>query len=214
MEKVSAHYDEDYFEWQKKIGEFGGWANQTKFQDYIKESDSILDFGCGGGFLLDNLKAKKKVGVEINPDAVENARKKGLEIYTDAEDVPNDYIDVVISNNALEHTLNPLEELKELYKKIKVGGKIVLVVPCDSISYKYSQNDIHNHLYSWSPMNLGNLLTEAGFSVEESKPYIHKWPPKFMHFAKLGRTFFDITCRIYGRLETSWYEVRAIGIKK
>jgi len=27
-------------------------------------------------------------------------------------------------------------------------------------------------------MCIGNLDTEAGFSVIESRPYIHKWPPK------------------------------------
>ena len=33
-EKVSEHYDDDYFDWQAEAGEFGGWANQTKFVDY------------------------------------------------------------------------------------------------------------------------------------------------------------------------------------
>ena len=41
-EKVSEHYDEDYFDWQAEAGEFGGWANQTKFVDYISKDDVCL----------------------------------------------------------------------------------------------------------------------------------------------------------------------------
>lgn len=71
------------------------------------------------------------------------------------------------------------------------------------------------HLYSCSPMCLGNLFTEAGFSVIESRPYIHKWPPGYRTIARLGgRKLFEIACRIYGRLERSWFQVRLIAEKK
>lgn len=74
--EISKHYDHDYFKWQKSLGEFGGWANLSKFSEFIKETDSVLDFGCGGGFLLKNLNCKKKFGIEINIPALENAKKK------------------------------------------------------------------------------------------------------------------------------------------
>jgi SAM-dependent methyltransferase len=136
-------------------------------------------------------------------------------VFGSVEEVPDDYVDVIISNNALEHTLQPLEELKSLYKKLKVGGKIIFVVPCESINYSYKANDINHHLYSWSPMCIGNLFTEAGFSVIESQSYIHKWPPKYRLIAKLGgRSLFEIACRIYGRIERSWFQVRVIAEKK
>ena len=55
------YYNEKYFnDYQKKIGEFGGIANTFKFKKYIKASDSILDFGCGGGFLLKNLEKQNQ----------------------------------------------------------------------------------------------------------------------------------------------------------
>lgn len=210
----SKHYDEKYFDWQSSIGEFGGWANQTKFMQYINDSSDVLDFGCGGGYLLHGLQCHKKVGVEINPSAAEIAKSKGIEVFDNLGSVPDDYVDTIISNNALEHTLLPLEELKVLYRKLKKGGKIIFVVPCESISYQYKPNDINYHLYSWSPMCIGNLFTEAGFKVIESKPYIHKWPPKYRLIAKLGgRSLFEIAARIYGRIERSWFQVRVIAEK-
>lgn len=213
-ELVSKHYDEKYFNWQSSIGEFGGWANQTKFLDYIGDNSDVLDFGCGGGFLLSSLQCRNKVGVEINPSAAETAKSKGIEVFDSVAKVPDDYIDTIISNNALEHTLHPLEELKLLHGKLKKGGKIIFVVPCESISYRYEPNDVNHHLYSWSPMCIGNLFTEAGFTVIESKSYIHKWPPKYRLIAKLGgRNLFEMACHIYGRMERSWFQVRVVAKK-
>jgi hypothetical protein len=63
-------------------------------------------------------------------------------------------------------------------------------------------------------MCIGNLFTEAGYSVIESKPYKHKWPPKFRSIARIGgRRIFDIACRLYSRIERSWYQVRIIALK-
>jgi SAM-dependent methyltransferase len=214
-DQVSNHYSEKYFDWQKSIGEFGGWANQSKFADHISSNNRVLDFGCGGGFLLKNIKCSKRVGVEINPSAAEVARNNGIEVFTSVEEVPDSYVDIIISDNALEHTLHPLLELKALHKKLEAGGKIIFVVPCESINYKYKPNDINHHLYSWSPMCIGNLFTEAGFSVIESEAYIHKWPPKFTFVAKVGgRKLFEILCRITGRIKRSWFQVKIIAEKK
>lgn len=175
-ELVSKHYDKKYFDWQLSIGEFGAWANQGMFIEYISSNSKVLDFCCGGGFVLKNLNCAKKVGIEVNESATDIAKNSGVEVFRSSAEVPDDYVDVIISSNALEHTLKPLEELKSLYRKLQVGGKIIFVVPCESIGCSYKPNDINHHLYSWSPMCIGNLFTEAWFSVIESKAYIHKWP--------------------------------------
>jgi len=47
-ELVSKHYDKIYLDWQSSIGEFGGWANKTKFRDNIRSNGDVLDFVCGG----------------------------------------------------------------------------------------------------------------------------------------------------------------------
>jgi hypothetical protein len=94
-------------------------------------------------------------------------------------------------------------------------GRSTVVVPCESISYAYKPNDINHHLYSWSPMCLGNLFNEAGFSVHQCKPYIHNWPPLYRYIAKLGgRLIFEIACRIYGSLERSLFLVRVVASKQ
>ena len=119
------------------------------------------------------------------------------------------FADVVVSDNALEHTLNPLQELKALRALLKVGGIIHLVVPCELISYGYNSNDRNHHLFSWSPQSLGNLLIEGGFILEYSRPYIHKWPPFYSKLAILGWPIFNVLCQLYGRVERSWFQVEA-----
>ena len=208
---TSAYYDAGYFDWQKHIGAFGGWANAYKFRKSISEDDTVIDFGCGGGFLLSHLVCKRRVGIEPNVSAAESVKKFGIEHFASPaealKELGQGVADVIISNHALEHTLNPLQELKDLKPLLKVGGTIHFVVPCDSIKYQYNPKDINYHLYSWSPQNLGNLFTEAGFTVEYSRPYVHKWPPGYKKIAKLGWSTFNLVCRIYGRLERSSFQV-------
>ena len=209
---AAAHYDKAYFDWQRGLGEFGGWANQTKFRGYIKPTDTVLDFGCGGGYLLENLDCARKIGVEVNSSSLNEARQR-CEAFQNIDDVPSASVDVVISNNALEHTLHPLKEVESLLRVLKPGGRIVMAVPCEWESYSWQANDINFHLYSWSPMGIGNLLTQAGFVVEESKPYLLKWPRGYLRIARLGRFWFELACKIYGRIDRKWVQIRAIARK-
>lgn len=58
------HYNKIYFDWQKDMGEFGGLINIDKFKDFIQEKDNVIDFGCGGGYLLKNIKCVGKMGLK------------------------------------------------------------------------------------------------------------------------------------------------------
>jgi SAM-dependent methyltransferase len=215
---TNRHYDADYFEWQKNIGTFGGKANAFKFKRSISSEDAVIDFGCGGGFLLANLNCAKRMGIEVNDYAHQQIIDNGVSPFSSPQGVLDlhgeECADVIISNHALEHTLNPLLELKSLYPLLKKGGKIHFVVPCDNISYSWKPKDINFHLYSWSPMNLGNLFTEAGFQVVNVKPYIHKWPHFYGKIQKVfGWKIFNILCLFWGRVERSWYQVEIVATK-
>jgi SAM-dependent methyltransferase len=214
---ASTHYNAEYFDWQKDIGEFAGWADKHKFQNSIGPDDTVIDFGCGGGFLLQNLNCRTKIGIEPNPSAAGSIIGLDIRHYFNAidalQELGPDVADVIVSNHALEHTLDPLQEIKHLNPLLKVGGIIHFVVPCESISNKYYASDINHHLFTWSPLNLGNLFTEAGYKVEYSKPYIHKWPPYYKQLATLGWPLFDLACRVYGQLERSSFQVELMARK-
>jgi SAM-dependent methyltransferase len=199
----ATHYGSEYFHWQSEIGRFGGWANLSKFAPFVEHNMRVLDFGCGGGFLLYNLNCREKLGIEINPVARAAAEHNSINAVSSAAEVPDGWADLIISNHALEHCTYPLGELQELFRKVAPGGRIVFFVPSESIRHKFKKNDPNHHLYSWSPMSAANLFSEAGFRVQESKAYLHVWPPSGL--PKLlrrigGRFLFELGCRAYGTL--------------
>ena len=147
---MTQHYDKAYFDWQKKIGIVGGYLNKFKFEEHIKKEDIIMDFGCGGGYLLDNFDNKNKIGFEINISAWDEIKKKGIAVYNNFDDISNNSIDVIISNHAMEHVPNPFNTLKQLYNKLKKNGKIIIVIPCEQPSEKsfyYREN--RNCISKW-----------------------------------------------------------------
>jgi SAM-dependent methyltransferase len=208
------HYDAKYFEWQRRIGEFGGWANSSKFQRFIQPEDSVLDFGCGGGYLLKALTCQRRSGVEPNESAAAVARANGIEVFNRAADVTTESVDVIISNHALEHTNRPFDELSALADALRPGGKLVFVVPCESARVSYEPGDINQHLYSWSPMSAGNLVTAAGLEVTMAALHRHSWPPLYETIAAItGRGGFDLACRVWARIDRRLSQVQVVAIK-
>jgi SAM-dependent methyltransferase len=216
---IEKHYEASYFnDYQKRIGEFGGIANKLKFERYIKKDDVVLDFGCGGGFLLKNLDCRERIGVELNPVARDYCNQVNKVLCVESlDEVEDESIDVVISNHCLEHTTSPFQLVAALYEKLKPGGKIVIVVPHDSYTRRWFPNDINNHLYSFSPMNLGNILQGAGFKQIQSEVFLFKWvPSRFRGFIckYFGMKVFNQLSWLYGRLDKRSVQVRAVGVKE
>lgn len=215
IQHASEHYNEEYFKWQDKDGPLGGWINKNFFQKNIEKSAIVIDFGCGGGYLLKNIKSGRKIGIEPNMAAAKTIERNGVEHYQNTQQVKEklgtEIADVIISTNVLEHTLNPLQEIINLRDLLKTGGRIHFIVPCDSVSYKYDPNDINHHLYSWSPQNLGNLFKEAGFKILYVRPLMHKWPPFRFFFSKLGWPIFNLLCKVFGLISKKWSQTEILA---
>ena len=215
---VSGHYGSEYFAYQRRIGKFGGKANSFKFKKSVKPDDTVIDFGCGGGFLLQNLSCRRRIGIEPNAFARDQIIENGVEHYVSAQavlaEVGEACADVIISNNALEHTLNPLHEIERLRPLLKRNGIVHFRVPCDNVSFRWKPDDIDFHLYSWSPMNLGNLFVQAGYEIISVKKMISKWPPLYETIQRfVGWNTFNFLCLLWGRVERSWYQVEVVAMR-
>lgn len=211
---VAGHYDADYFAWQNSLGKVAGSLNAEKFSPFIKPGDDILDFGCGGGTLLAALTAKSKIGVEINPHARAHAAGLGITAVASLDAVPSGSIDILISNHALEHTEQPLEVVRQFREKLRPGGRAVVIVPCERYDTAYVPGNIDQHLYTWSPINLGNLFDAAGLNVVSVERIAHRWPPRVDLFDRLlGRRFCNALCVFYAHLRPKLTQVRIVARK-
>lgn len=172
-----------YFEMQKIGGMVYAQWNMPFWRNYISEGDSVLDFGCGGGYLLSALPAQKKVGVEINPAAREEGGTRGLEVYSTLDEIPSEYrFTRVISNHALEHLTSPFVALRMLKDLLTPDGQLLLLLPLDDWRSKghihFRPNNDDQHFYNWTPQNLGNLLVESGFKPIVIKVITDAMPPR------------------------------------
>jgi SAM-dependent methyltransferase len=200
--RVGRHYGgergSEYLDYQRRYGELGAELNLFKFERYVSPADDVVDFGCGIGALLERLPAASRTGVEVSEAARREAQARGLHVVASTSDLADASADVVISNHALEHTLAPLDELRELRRVLRPGGKLVLWVPVDDWrAQRRPRPDPNHHLYTWTPLLLANLLEEAGFTVDRCGVVTHAWPPFTAFFARLPRSLFDLVARLW-----------------
>jgi SAM-dependent methyltransferase len=147
------------------------------FTPYVSGNDVVLDVGANDGLFLRHLPARRRIGIEVNEAARRECTEASgldgtnIELYEDMSAVESDSVDVVISNHCLEHTVDPFLILSEIKRVLKSDRRFILVVPFDDwrspTQRAWIPNDRDNHLFTWSPRNIGNLLAEAGFAVEE-----------------------------------------------
>lgn len=190
----SAHYDENYFAWQNQSIDIKTRRKVRTFQPYVRPTETVLDFGCAGGALVAGLQAARRIGVEINDVARGEAVKKyGIECYKTLSDLPDAVADVVVTNHTLEHLASPYEALRQIAPKLKPEGKLVIVVPIDDwrAQRQWFPGDINRHLFTWTPLNLGNLLDEAGYEVHKQRIIRRTIMRGHDLFAKLPEPVFD-----------------------
>lgn len=128
---------------------------------------TVLDFGCGTGGVISRLDAARRVGIEVSPVAASKARSAGVEVYESLDCLPAASVDVAISFHAIEHVDSPLDVLKSIRRVVKPGGRVRLVVPCETPLLAHERvwkDNSDRHLYTWTPLLFGNLAQRAGYT--------------------------------------------------
>jgi SAM-dependent methyltransferase len=170
-----------YFERQCSAGILAAEYNKFIFAPHVTEQDDVLEFGCGGGYLLYALSARSKVGVDINPAARAQAARLGVTACGTLDELQGRTFSRIITNHALEHVPNPFEALVQLRSLLKPDGKLLWLSPMDDWRHKCNKrwrpDNPDMHLYAWTPMLMGNLLTTAGYAPEEVSILTHALPP-------------------------------------
>ena len=129
---------------------------------------SILEFGCGDGSLLEAFAAAFPAaslrGVEPAPPAVQQARRRGIEVVAGfAEVAAAGVADVCLSVNVIEHVAQPLDFLRAIRDSVTADGWVVVACPDGDVpNYELL---FHDHVFSFSRNALEVLCARAGLIV-------------------------------------------------
>ncbi|MEA2462109.1 MAG: hypothetical protein QOH90_2286 [Actinomycetota bacterium] len=129
----------------------------------------LLDAGCGSGRTLDELVRYGRVsGVDLSPDAVDAARRRGHDDVRVArvEQLPfaDATFDVVTCLDVVEHTPDDRATLAELRRVTRPGGLLLVTVP--AYQALWSWHDVVNrHFRRYDSSSLRAAACAAGWAV-------------------------------------------------
>ena len=175
------------------VSEITNLYYKRKFDKYINSKFSILDFGCGSGELLDLIKCRFKIGVEKNNLSLKKVRGKKINCVSKLDDLNNKIkFDTIFALSVLDHLENPIEVIKELKKKLKKNGKLIIIIRQDSFNQNEFNSSYNKHLYSWSPLSFSKILKNANLKIIKYNYLRFTLPPKFNFFKKIFGTRMTI----------------------
>lgn len=192
---MNIHREFDYLNYYKNE-EGIGYSNLAKsvlgllnINSYPKSQRSemrILDVGFGNGFLLKTLSKKgfQVSGMEISGSIIARLKREveaeKLNMGLIQGDIlnspfPDNYFDIVITLEVLEHVINPQKMAKELGRILKKGGVLIVSTPYrQKIKYEkcifcHRLTPRDAHLHSFGEEDLHKLFKEAGLEAEKKK---------------------------------------------
>ncbi len=145
----------------------------------------LLDFGCGGGSYLKRMAALgwRVTGMDSSVEMADRVRDE-LGLTAIAGTLPHRDLrpcsfDVVTLWHSLEHVHDPLATLREVYRLLVPGGKVVIACPnIDSWAFRrfgasWFGLDLPRHLTHFTPATLGHMLHAAGLRLDSVRGIRH-----------------------------------------
>lgn len=148
------------------------YRRASQFEKNLKNKD-ILDFGCGWGGFLKNIKNYKSLsGVELRKECINFIKNNIKKI--DISDNLNSFdkkFDIITMFHVLEHIPYQTETLKVLKSKLKNKGKMIIEVPHaeDFLILQEELKEFKNftfmseHLILHTYKSLKSILLKSGF---------------------------------------------------
>lgn len=183
---------------------------------------TVLDIGCGGGRFLSLCQAQgwKAIGVEPSQDAAMYARRRGLEVHSQAWPglaIADESVDVVTFINVLDHLPDPFEALREAFRVLKPTGLLYVRVPNAPLHAWAKRLLVHAgledmavlHVYGFGRRSLSRLLPRLAFVPMA----VRAAPPAKGHPYETDSTLLDWGYASLKLADRLWYWVlRILGL--
>jgi len=155
----------------RRAADFGGYIRNKRW----------LDFGCGLGGMLDEMKSEAAwaAGLEPSQQRQEIVTAKGHKVIGSLKELEDQSLDVVTMFHVLEHLTDPIEVLKAVRRVLRPGGTLLIEVPHarDALFSLYDCEAFKRftfwseHLVLHTRQSLRILLQHAGYEEIEIMGY-------------------------------------------
>ena len=160
----------------------------------MKKGDTFLDIGCGRG---DFLRGFKELGLGVfgidsersNSETLKDIDVKILDIEEAPFPFEKETFDFVFSKSVIEHLWNPDNFIKESYRVLKPGGRIIVMTP-DWVSQRIIFYDDFTHVHPYTKTSIDDFLKIYNFKKVEAEIFYQLpilW--KYSLLKKLSKVF-------------------------
>ena len=193
------------------------------------ESKTILEVGCGEGNFSATLTDQEKETWGIEPDiaSAKSASEKMTKVFQGTIDeklsqIPDNYFDVIVMNDVIEHLTEPWDDIQNLKSKLKDDGVFVTSIP----NVRYSKNIFHvmfkrdwkyaddkildiTHYRFFTKKSIRRLWEENGYSVQSMKGVNRTKSFAYFPFAILWNILF-----LFSQLDMFYMQYATVAKKK
>lgn len=164
-------YKTEKFHWWYKVRRK---ITHNLIDTYVDKTKSlkILDVGCGTGELLVELSSLgESFGIDNSPEAVKFSKEKGLKniLISEGTEIPfsDNYFDVVLCLDVLEHIQDDQKTIQEIFRVAKTGATVIIFVPTFKFLWGKS-DDISHHIRRYRLPELRKKIEQSGLKVIRS----------------------------------------------
>jgi len=144
------------------------------FQKYIPEESTVLEIGAGYCEFINNISARRKIALDVNPDIKMFARDTVQVIIgssTQMRQIMDASIDLVFANNLFEHLKKEdiLKTIAEVHRILRDNGKFLILQPNIRFCYK-DYWMFFDHISPLDDRSLCEALELRGFRILMCNP--------------------------------------------
>jgi SAM-dependent methyltransferase len=172
------------------------------FQRYVPPDAFVLELGAGYCEFLNQIRANRKIAVDLNPDTARYA-DPGVEVLgtpaTDLSAIADGTVDVVFASNFFEHLSRPdiSRTMREAARVLRPDGRFLILQP----NYRYCYRDYWRFFDHLTPLD-HHSLAEA---LESRRLRVVRMIPRFLPYTMQSR--YPRSTRLlaaYLRLPLAW----------
>ena len=154
-------------------------GNKRRAIEKHSSGKTILDFGCGTGEFLREMKNHYWQVAGVEPSQLANGKASiatDTKIHRSISEIDETGIDVITLWHVLEHLHDLNGSLKKFHSLLSESGTIFVAVPnfesYDANHYKtfWAAYDVPRHLWHFSKENMKRVLANNGFKIVDVLP--------------------------------------------